>query len=72
MSGTADTVRWRQPDGAPIGCREKLRVLDDNHAELLQVMRDAFDDAILMGVDEDAMRAVLADAVRSLRSPKRG
>ena len=34
-------------------------------------MQDAFEDAVLMGVDEAAMRAVLIDMVRALASPKR-
>ncbi len=66
------TSPWRQVDGTPIDCREKLRVLEENHAELAQVMRDAFEDAVLMGVDEAAMREHLAATVRALRSPKRG
>lgn len=63
---------WPQPDGAPVSCREKLKTLAENHQELAQVMQDAFEDAILMGVDEAAMRAILADMVQGLRSPKRG
>ncbi len=63
---------WRQPDGTPLACREKLKVLAENHAELEQVMRDAFEDAVLMGVDEQAMREILAGMVAGLRSPKRG
>lgn len=76
MSGPARTQEappspWRQPDGSPVACREKLRVLDENHAELVQVMQDAFEDAVLMGVDEAALREHLAATVRALRSPKR-
>ncbi len=63
---------WPQPDGTPVSCREKLKVLTENHAELAQVMQDAFEDAILMGVDETAMRRMLADMVAGLESPKRG
>jgi len=63
---------WPQPDGAPVSCREKLKTLAENHAELAQVAQDAFEDAILMGVDEAAMRAILADLIQGLRSPKRG
>ena len=62
---------WRQADGTPVACVEKLRTLAENHAELAQVMQDAFEDAVLMGVDEAAMRAVLAAMVERLRSPKR-
>ncbi len=64
-------LAWPQADGTPVSCREKLRMLADNHAELAQVMQDAFEDAVLMGVDETAMRRILADMVARLQSPKR-
>lgn len=59
-------------DGSPVSCREKLKTLSENHDELAQVMQDAFEDAVLMGVDEAAMRDILAAMVQGLRSPKRG
>ena len=62
---------WPQPDGAPVSCREKLKTLADNHAELAQVMQDTFEDAVLIGVDEQAMRDILTGMVRALHSPKR-
>ena len=65
------TTGWLGADGTPIACREKLRVLAENQAELAQVLQDAFEDAVLMGVDEAAMRAVLEGMVRALRSPVR-
>jgi uncharacterized protein (UPF0335 family) len=68
---TAATPLWIQADGAPVSCAEKLRVLDENRAELAQMMQDAFEDAILMGVDEAAMRAVLAGLAASVTSPAR-
>ena len=58
------------PDGTPVACREKLRMLEENHAELAEVLRDAFEDAVLMGVDETAMRRILVAMVEALRSPK--
>jgi hypothetical protein len=61
---------WPQRDGAPISCREKLKTLADNHAELAQMMQDAFEDAVLMGVDEQAMRRILAEMIDQLVSPK--
>ena len=62
--------QWVQPDGTPVGCSEKLKVLQQNHAELVQMMQDAFEDAVLMGVDEAAMRQILTEMVTKLRSPK--
>lgn len=66
----APTV-WPGADGRPIACTEKLKVLAENHAEVAEVLRDAFDDAVLMGVDEAAMRDALHALVDALRSPRR-
>jgi hypothetical protein len=63
---------WPQSDGAPVSCREKLRMLSENHSELAQALQDAFDDAVLMGVDEQAMRRILTSMVEGLESPKEG
>lgn len=64
-------AQWPGPDGAPLSCREKLKVLAENHREAAQVLRDAFEDAVLMGVDEAAMRRILGELVAALPSPKR-
>jgi hypothetical protein len=61
---------WPQPDGTPVSCLEKLKVLRENHAELAQMMQDAFEDAVLMGVDDAAMRKILVELVEKLDSPK--
>jgi uncharacterized protein (UPF0335 family) len=62
---------WPGEDGAPLSCRDKLKVLAENHAELAQMLRDTFEDAVLMGVDEQAMRRILAGMIEGLESPKR-
>lgn len=64
-------TQWPGLDGNAVGCREKLRVLAENYAELAQVLQDAFEDAVLMGVDEQAMRRILAEMLEGLESPKR-
>lgn len=68
----AAPATWPMADGSPVSCREKLRTLEENHIEAAQVLQDAFEDAVLMGVDEAAMRRILLDMVAGLRSPKRG
>ncbi|QHC34782.1 hypothetical protein [Komagataeibacter xylinus] len=70
MSGesTRPTV-WPQRDGTPVSCRDKLLVLRENHQEVQGILQDAFEDAVLMGVDEAAMRQILIDVVNTLRSP---
>jgi hypothetical protein len=66
----APPASWPGRDGQPISCREKLKMLAENHAEAAQVLRDTFEDAVLMGVDEAAMRRVLAELVESLETPR--
>ena len=72
MSALDPPTSWPGADGAPLSCREKLKVLAENHREAAQVLRDAFEDAVLMGVDEAAMRRIFAEMVAALPSPKRG
>ena len=62
---------WPGDDGNPLSCRDKLKVLAENHAELAQTLQDTFEDAILMGVDETAMRGILTEMIQGLESPKR-
>lgn len=64
-------THWPGLDGNAVGCREKLKMLTENYAEIAQVLQDAFEDAILMGVPEQAMRQVLEGVVAGLESPKR-
>lgn len=61
---------WPQEDGQPVSCQEKLRVLEENWQEVQQVLADAFEDAVLMGVSEQVMRERLAELVSTLASPK--
>ena len=67
----AAPTNWPGLDGNAVGCREKLKMLSENYQEVSEVLRDAFEDAVLMGVDEAAMRKILADIVAGLDSPKR-
>jgi hypothetical protein len=64
-------THWPGLDGNAVGCREKLKMLAENYREVSEILRDAFEDAVLMGVDEAAMRQILADIVAGLDSPRR-
>ena len=60
---------WQGPDGETVSCVEKLKVLEENLAEIAELAQDAFEDAILMGVSEEQARAVLGDVVASVDNP---
>ena len=74
-SGKADRAKggqvWRQPDGNPVSCVEKIKVLNQNLDEIRQLAQDALEDAILMGCDEAQVRAVLQSLVEDLQNPYR-
>ena len=63
------SLNWPQSNGKPVTCKEKLKILEENKTELTQYMRDVFEDALLIGVDEEFMRDFLKDMVDQLRSP---
>ena len=62
-------IDWRGPDGAPVACVEKLKVLAENLRELRDMAQDALEDAVLMGCDETQFRAVLTALAASLTNP---
>jgi hypothetical protein len=64
-------IMWKQPDGNPVSCEEKLKVLNENLDEIRQFCQDAFEDALLMGCDEVDVRAVFENVVRSIENPYR-
>jgi hypothetical protein len=64
-----EQIIWRTPEGKIIACVEKNKVLQENLAEIRQICRDALEDAILLGCDEQQFRLVLAELVSQLKNP---
>ncbi|MEH6630954.1 MAG: hypothetical protein V7776_09015 [Halopseudomonas aestusnigri] len=62
-------ITWREPNGTPLSCLEKIKVLNENLEEIRELSQDALEDAILMGGDEHQLRAVLMKIVDELVNP---
>ena len=62
---------WLTPEGEKVSCVEKIKVLNENLAELRGLAQDALEDAVLMGCDEAQVREVLAAIVAGLLNPYR-
>jgi hypothetical protein len=62
---------WRTPEGEPVSCVEKIKVLNENLAELRELAQEALEDAVLMGCDEQQVREVLASLVSGIVNPYR-
>ncbi len=59
---------WLDPEGKPVSCLEKIKVLNENLEEIRGLAQDAFEDAVLMGCDEAQFRQVLQELVASLEN----
>ena len=68
----SDLPTWLQPDGVPVSCREKIKVLNENLEEIRDLAQDALEDAVLMGCDEQQFREVMRMLVESLKNPYPG
>ena len=60
---------WLTPEGEPVSCLDKIRVLNENLEEIRQLAQDALEDAVLMGCDEAQFRSVMRDLADSLVNP---
>ena len=69
--GKFEPPTWRQPDGQPVACREKLKVLNENLEEIRELAQDALEDGILMGCDEAQLREVMRRLLGDLVNPYR-
>lgn len=64
-----DLPVWRQPDGKPVSCLEKIKVLNQNIREIETLCADALEDGVLMGCDADQIKAALHALVEGLEAP---
>ena len=61
--------KWFSDDGSPVSCTEKIKVMNQNMAELYQAAQDAFQDALLMGCSEQQLRDYLQQLVAGVENP---
>ena len=64
-----DFPAWQTPEGEPVSCVEKIKVLNENLAELAGSPRTRSRTRVLMGCDEAQIREVLAGYRRGSRQP---
>ncbi len=63
---------WQDSSGNALSCHEKIKVLNENLAELMEQAQDALEDALLMGADEAQVRQCLHALVDALENPYDG
>ena len=63
---------WLAPDGDPLSCMEKVKVLNENLLEIRDLAQEALEDAVLIGGDEAQFRLVLDEIIKSISNPYTG
>ena len=53
MSKNTDQLLWYDKDNKVISCDETNKVLNENYGELKNLLQNIFDDAVLIGCDEN-------------------
>ena len=65
----ANPVPFDAPDGKPVSCLEKIKVLNQNIQEIESLCGDALEDGVLMGCDADQIKAALHALIEGLEAP---
>jgi hypothetical protein len=64
-----DLPVWLTPEGEPVSCIDKIKVLNENLEEIRGLAQDAFEDAVLMGCDESQFREVIKKLSEAIVNP---
>ena len=59
-------ILWKTKDDEIVSCEEKVKVLNENYDEIKTIIQNSFDDAILMGCDEDDFKLKIVDLIKEL------
>jgi len=64
-----DLPVWRTPEGEPVSCLDKIKVLNENLEEIRELAQEALEDAVLMGCDETQFRNVINELSQVIVNP---
>ena len=57
---------WIDKNHKTISCEETNKVLNENFSEVLSTIQNSFDDAILLGCDENDFKRKIENAIKNL------
>ncbi|PIT59084.1 hypothetical protein [Snodgrassella alvi] len=69
MKSLPPMPRWVDDAGNVVSCTEKIKVMQQNMQEIYELAQEAFEDGLLMGCQEEQLRAYLAELVAALENP---
>ena len=66
MSKNTDQLLWYDKDKKVISCDETNKVLNENYVELKNLLQNIFDDAVLIGCDENDFKKKIQVLINDL------
>ena len=66
MKKLPNQLLWYNKENKVISCDETNKVLNENYLEIMNLMQNSFDDAILMGCDETDFKKKLTTLINNL------
>ena len=57
---------WIDKNQKIISCEETNKVLNENFSEVISLLQSTFDDAILLGCDEDEFKSKITSIIKEL------
>tara|TARA_B100001057_G_C22179456_1_gene692673 strand:- start:73 stop:294 length:222 start_codon:yes stop_codon:yes gene_type:complete len=68
MSKSSIPKFWHTSKKKKIDCKEKIKVLNANVIQLEELVLDVYDEAVLLGVDKNQIRAVILKILEEIGS----
>ena len=59
---------WYSKNKEKVSCKEKILLLNNNIIELHELANDIYDEAVLMGVNKEQIKEVLASTIKNINS----
>ncbi len=66
MKKKSQELIWLNKNKEIISCNETNKVLNENFSEVNSVLQNSYDDAIILGCDEDDVKKKLFDLISNL------
>lgn len=69
MKSLPQMPKWVDDAGNVVSCTEKIKVMQQNMQEIYELAQEAFEDGLLMGCQEQQLRAYLTELMATLENP---
>lgn len=62
------SIIWHNDEGDKISCLEKIKVMEQNLAEIKVLLQDIIDDGVLMGISEYQIKEEIIKLIKTLKT----